>query len=307
MKIGDIDLGEGAILAPMAGFTAPGFRAVCARFGASMTVTEMVSAKGLMHNGEKTLELLHTSEYEKICAVQIFGSDPEIMAQAVQSPYLEKFDIIDINMGCPVNKVVKNGEGCALMNNLPLASKIISAVKAAAKTRPVTVKFRLGWDSDNKNYIEFGKMCQESGADALTLHARARAGFYSGRAEIEAWQKLKNAVSVPVIANGDIIDKRSYLQALNWADGAMIGRGALGNPWIFADILDRPVDLAPFEVVLSHISELLKYFEPKRAAVNFRKHAHHYLKGIPNSREIKNKINQTDDIGQVIELLKSAL
>jgi tRNA-dihydrouridine synthase B len=307
MKIGDIDLGEGAILAPMAGFTEPGFRAVCARIGAGLTVTEMVSAKGLIHNGEKTLELLHTSQYEKISAVQIFGSDPEVMAQAVQSPYLEKFDIIDINMGCPVNKVVKNGEGSALMKNLPLASKIISAVKAAAQDRPVTVKFRLGWDRDTKNYIDFGKMCQDSGADALTLHARTRADFYSGRAKIEAWEKLKNAVSIPVIANGDIKDKQSYRQALDWADGVMIGRGALGYPQIFADVLDKSVDLTLMEAVLMHINELLKYFEPERAAINFRKHAHHYLKGVPNSREIKNKINQTDDINQVIELLKSAL
>lgn len=307
MRIGKIDLGEGAILAPMAGFTEPGFRAVCAKNGAVLTITEMVSAKGLFYNGEKTIELLHTSEFEKIRAVQIFGSEPEIMAQAVQSEYLEKFDIIDINMGCPVNKVVKNGEGSALMKNPNLASKIITAVKKAAGDRPVTVKFRLGWDESHKNYIEFGKICQDSGADAVALHARTRAQLYGGEAEIEAWAELKNALTIPVIANGDIKDKQTYEQALKAADGAMIGRGALGHPQIFSEILGKTPALSPIEAAKLHISELLKYFEPKRAAVNFRKHAHHYLKGVPNSRELKNQINQTDDIGQIIELLERAL
>lgn len=307
MKIGNIDLGKGAILAPMAGFTEPGFRAVCAKSGASLTVTEMVSAKGLLYNGEKTLELLHTSEYEKVCAVQIFGSEPEAMAQAVQSPYLKKFDIIDINMGCPVNKVVKNGEGSALMQNLPLASKIITAVKQAAGTKPVTVKFRLGWDKNNKNYIDFGKMCQDSGADAIALHARTRADMYSGQADISAWEQLKNAVSIPVIANGDLRDRQACQQALEVVDGVMIGRGALGNPQVFAEVLDKSDILCPIEAVILHIEVLLRHFEPKRVAINFRKHAHHYLKGAKNSREIKDKINQTDDIDLVIELLKSAL
>lgn len=307
MRIGKNELAEGAILAPMAGFTEPGFRAVCAASGAVLTVTEMVSAKGLFYNGEKTIELLHTTEYEKIRAVQIFGSEPDIMAQAVQSQYLEKFDIIDINMGCPVNKVVKNGEGSALMNNLALASKIITAVKKAAGKRPVTVKFRLGWDHNNKNYIEFGKMCQDSGADAITLHSRTRSDFYSGQADIQAWENLKNAVSIPVIANGDIKDKQTYEQALRTADGVMIGRGALGRPQIFAEILDKPRDLSPIEAVKMHIGVLLRFFDPKYVAVNFRKHAHYYLKGLRNSREIKNAINQIDDIDEIIKLLESVL
>lgn len=307
MRIGKNELAEGAILAPMAGFTEPGFRAVCAASGAVLTVTEMVSAKGLFYNGEKTIELLHTSDYEKIRAVQIFGSEPEIMAAAVQSPYLRKFDIIDINMGCPVNKVVKNGEGSALMKNLPLASKIITAVKKAAGDRPVTVKFRLGFDENHKNYIEFGKMCQDSGADAIALHARTRAQLYGGQADIEAWGKLKDAVNIPVIANGDIKDKQSYELALKIADGVMIGRAALGHPQIFSEILGKSCSLSPIQAVRMHLNELLKYFEPEETAINFRKHAHHYLKGIPNSREIKNKINQITDIDELTALLESAL
>lgn len=307
MKIGNIQLNEGAILAPMAGYTEVGFRAVCAHQGAVMTVTEMISAKGIMYNGEKTIELLHVSPYEKLCAVQIFGSEPDIMAEAVKTDYLKNFPIIDINMGCPVSKVVKSGEGSALMKNSALASKIISAIKLAAGSRPVTVKFRLGWDNNSKNYIEFGKMAQDSGADAITLHSRTRADFYSGQADVKAWEQLKNAVNIPVIASGDIRDRHGYENALKIVDGVMIGRGALGRPQIFREILGNQDLITTWEAITLHIDELLKYYNDNYVAVNFRKHAGYYLKGINGSREIKVKLNKAQSTQEIKQILSDFL
>jgi tRNA-dihydrouridine synthase B len=307
MKIGNIELPKGAILAPMAGYTEPGFRAVCSYSGAVMTVTEMISAKGLMYNGEKTLELLHVSSLEKLCAVQIFGSDPDIMAEAVKTDYLKKFPIIDINMGCPVHKVVKVNEGSALMNDINLACKIVSSVKLAANDRPVTVKFRLGWDEDNKNFIEFGKRMQDSGADAITLHSRTRMQFYSGNADIRAWKQLKNAVNIPVIASGDIKDKKGFDEACKVVDGVMIGRGALGRPQIFGEILDKDNVLSPMQAVRMHLGELKKCLDDRTVAVNFRKHAGYYIKGINGAREIKVLVNQAQSVDEVLDILSKIL
>ena len=307
MKIGNIELGTGAILAPMAGYTEIGFRAACAHFGAVMTVTEMISAKGLIYNGEKTLGLLYVSPYEKLCAVQIFGSEPDVMAEAVKTSYLKDFSIIDINMGCPVNKVVKGGEGSALMNNPALASKIISAVKNAAGNRPVTAKFRLGWDENNKNFLDFGKMAQDSGADAITLHSRTRADFYSGYADIKAWEQLKNAVNIPVIASGDIKDKQGYDDALKAVDGVMIGRGALGRPQIFGEVLGKENLLNPMYAIKIHLNELKKHYDDRMVAINFRKHIGYYLKGTNGGKEIKVLCNQAQSTDEILDLLGKVL
>lgn len=305
MKIGNIVLPEGAILAPMAGFTEVGFRGVCANAGASMTVTEMVSAKGLIYDSKNTFELLHRSEYEKICAIQLFGSEPDVMAEAVKDEALQSFDIIDINMGCPVPKVVKNGEGSALMKNISLASKVIEACKKNTN-KPVTVKFRLGWDEGNINYIEFGKMCEGSGADAIALHSRTRAMMYSGKADVTAWEKLKKAVNIPVIASGDVVDIEGYNVAMQLCDGVMIGRGALGRPEIFAQIIGKSYE-SKLSIIKEHIEILKKYFDDKYIATNIRKHIAHYLKGIKGARAIKGGLAALTTTQAVIDAVSEVL
>lgn len=307
MKIGNIELPYGAILAPMAGYTEAGFRAVCAREGAVMTVTEMISAKGLLMDGKNTLELLQRNEFEKICAVQLFGHEPDVMAEAVLSDFLKPFDIIDINMGCPVRKVVKNGAGCALMKNPALASKIISGIKKNAGKRPVTVKFRMGWSKNLENYVEFGKMCEASGADAVTLHSRFGLDYYSGNALKNAWSKLKESVNIPVIANGDIREKPDFQNAMNFVDGVMIGRGALGRPQLFGEIRGFSSGLSVFEIIEAHISELKKYFDDEKVAINFRKHISHYLKGVYGGREVKAAASKITSTNELLALVKSVL
>lgn len=295
---------RGAVLAPMAGYTEVGFRDLCAMHGAALTVTEMVSAKGLMYKSKGTRDLLYRGTHEKIAAVQLFGREPDIMAAAAASEELSGFEIIDINMGCPVNKVVKVGEGSALMSDMPTAAKVISAcVKAGGK--PVTVKFRLGFGGE-RNYIEFGKMCEDSGAAAIALHARTREQFYSGVAEDSAFEKLSGSVNIPVIASGDITTtaRAEYIMRELGCKGVMVGRGALGKCQVFADYAGGDIPkMTAQEALIYHMRLLSSYLPDRAVAVNMRKHIVFYLKGVRGAKEIKPLINECVSVPELERII----
>jgi len=305
MKIKNINIDSPLFLAPMADYTNVAFRRICKECGAGFTVTEMVSAKALFYESEKTYDLLETYEEEHPMAVQIFGSDPKIMAYVCTLPILEKFDIIDINMGCPAPKIVKNGEGSALMQNIKLAREIITECVKLSK-KPITVKFRAGWDEKNINAVEFAKMCEEAGASAITIHGRTRDQFYSGKVNYDIIKKVKQSVNIPVIGNGDVVDKLTYQKMLDTGvDAVMIGRASVGNPWIFSELLNIPYKKDKLEVLLKYI----KYMEESKKAereiiLSMRKVIIKYLVGIPNSSEEKQYFLTLESLNEVILFLK---
>lgn len=305
MKIKDLDFSTNPIiLAPMAGVTDVGFRAVCSQFGADATVTEMLSARAMEHNPKKTEFMILTTDEEKIKIAQIFGHEVNFMERATKNPLLEKFDSIDINMGCPAPKIVKNGEGSALMNDLPLASKIISACKNATN-KPVSVKFRKG--SKSENYLEFAKMCEDSGADFVTFHARTVSQGYSGKADLEAIAKVKASIKIPVIGNGDVTDCDSYEKMLQTGvDGVMVGRGAMGHPWIFSILKGKNEEIDRFEVVKKHIDILREHFDENWLKLYMRKHFLWYACDLPMSSSVRLKLATCDDIDACLEILKES-
>ncbi len=305
MKIKDLDFSTNPIiLAPMAGVTDVGFRAVCSQFGADATVTEMLSARAMEHNPKKTEFMILTTDEEKIKIVQIFGHEVDFMERATKNPLLEKFDSIDINMGCPAPKIVKNGEGSALMNDLPLASKIISACKNATN-KPVSIKFRKG--SKSENYLEFAKMCEDSGADFVTFHARTVAQGYSGKADLEAIAKVKASLKIPVIGNGDVTDSASYEKMLQTGvDGVMVGRGAMGHPWIFSILKGKNEEIDRFEVVKKHIDILREHFDENWLKLYMRKHFLWYACDLPMSSSVRLKLATCDDIDACLEILRES-
>ena len=273
MKIGNINFENNLILAPMAGVTDVAFRSLAIDFGADAGVTEMVSAKALSYDNEKTKDLLLTEDNEKIKIVQIFGHEPEVMAKVCASPELEKFDIIDINMGCPAPKIVNNGDGSALMKNIQLAREVISAC-VNATSKPITVKFRSGFDRENINAVDFAKMCEESGASAITIHGRTRDQMYGGNVDLDIIKAVKKAVKIPVIASGDVIDKESYIRTIKYTncDAVMIGRGALGSPEIFSEILEKKNVANRYQTLKKHVKILRKYFPDRFISGHMRKH-----------------------------------
>lgn len=303
MKIGSLDFSDSPILlAPMAGVTDVGFRNLASSFGADATVTEMLSARAMEHNPKKTSFMTLTTEAEKIKIAQIFGHEEEFMERAVQSPLLEKFDAFDINMGCPAPKIIKNGEGAALMDKLPLASKIISAVKNAT-SKPVSVKFRKG--KDKENYLEFARMCQDSGADFVTFHARTVEQGYSGHADYDAIAQVKAKLSIPVIGNGDVRDVQSYNQIRETGvDGVMIGRGAMGKPWLFAQLKGRDLKIDKFEVVKKHIELLRQHFEENWLKLYIRKHLLWYVSDLPMTASVRLKLATCDDIDACLDIIR---
>ena len=305
MKIKDLDFSTNPIiLAPMAGVTDVGFRAVCSQFGADATVTEMLSARAMEHNPKKTEFMILTTDEEKIKIAQIFGHEVDFMERATKNPLLEKFDSIDINMGCPAPKIVKNGEGSALMNDLPLASKIISACKNATN-KPVSIKFRKG--SKSENYLEFAKMCEDSGADFVTFHARTVAQGYSGKADLEAIAKVKASLKIPVIGNGDVTDSASYEKMLQTGvDGVMVGRGAMGHPWIFSILKGKNEEIDRFEVVKKHIDILREHFDENWLKLYMRKHFLWYACDLPMSSSVRLKLATCDDIDACLEILRES-
>ncbi len=300
LKIKDITLSSPYLLAPLAGYTDIAFRSMCREYGAGLTYTEMVSAKGLVYGNENTNDLLRLHSTEVPSAVQIFGCDPEIMARAIG---MIKADIIDINMGCPVRKIVSNGEGSALMKNPKLAYDVVRSCVKASGSRPVTVKFRSGFDEDSINAPEFALLMEEAGASALTLHARTREQFYSGLADRELIKKVASTLSVPFIANGDITSKKDIEEYEGSAvSGYLIGRGALGCPEIFATLRGEDITVSKKDQIRTHIERLLNYL-PERIVVNdMKKHMCHYLKGMRGIKEMKNAIYNATSIKELLSV-----
>lgn len=313
MKISNLEFNNIAFLAPLAGVTDTAFRTICREMGCGLVYTEMISAKGLYYKNENTCNMLQFSNIEKPVAVQLFGKEPEIMAAAAEMLNDNKdVCIIDINMGCPAPKIVKNGEGSALMKDPKLAGEIVSRVKKNS-TKPVTVKFRKGYDENDVNGLEFAKRMEASGADAVTIHGRTRSQMYEGKADWSIINEIKSAVQIPVIGNGDIFshEDAGKMLDLTGCDGIMIGRGAMGNPWIFSQIrqmnlgetVTYPSPAEKIDTILKHYSMAITYLGENRAVREMRKHIAWYIKGIKNCTEIKNKINYETCSNKVFDLL----
>lgn len=257
MNIGNVKINSNVFLAPMASVTDRPFRTLCKMLGAGLTYTEMVSVKGLYYKSKKTEELLATSSLEHPCAVQLFGHEPEIFKSVIESGVLDKFDIIDINMGCPAPKIVKNGDGSALMKDLNLASQIIKACKAATN-KPITVKFRKGFKKNDDKLIEFAKMCEQSGASAITIHPRTREDMFSGTINLEDIKKVKAAVNIAVIGNGDVRSVEEFNKMKTVCDAVMVGREAVKSPEIFLEILKQTNSSLEDVTFFDYYKELIK-------------------------------------------------
>lgn len=301
LKIKNVELKSNLILAPMAGFSDLAFRYMCLKAGAGLAVTEMVSAKALSYKNKKTEDLLFSLDGESPKAVQIFGHEPEIMAEACRNPLLEKFDIIDINMGCPAPKIITNNDGSALLKNFELAEKIIRAC-VNATDKPITVKFRIGFYDGENVAVEFAKMCERAGASAITVHGRTTKQGYSGTVDYNTIAEVKKAVKIPVIANGDCRSLEDYEKILKItnADGVMIGRASLGQPEIFTEILTGKISNADkLEQIKWHYETMLKFYPERYVVLYMRSHLAQYLKGkYKNSKALVEilKIDKYDEI-----------
>lgn len=313
MKIGNVETDNNIFLAPMAGITDLPFRLICKEKGAGLVYTEMVSAKALLYGDEKTKLLLKTCEKERPLAVQIFGSDIESIAYA--SKYVSQFaDIVDINMGCPAPKVVKNGDGSRLLLNLELVKQIVETAVKNSKV-PVSVKIRKGWDEEHIVALEAAKIIEQAGASAITVHGRTRSQYYSGEADWEIIKKVKEAVSIPVIGNGDLKSAKDVENALKFSkvDAVMIGRATLGNPWIFAQTLEylktrqeiqKPSNEERLKTILKHIELEVEEKGEIVAIKEMRKHISAYTKNLKDSSQFRNHMNTLETRKEVEEYLK---
>ncbi|MCH5304019.1 MAG: tRNA dihydrouridine synthase DusB, partial [Ruminococcus sp.] len=309
MKIGNVEINSILSLAPLAGVTDMAFRQVCRSFGAGCCETEMVSAKALSFNDKKSFELMNLASDEHPCAIQIFGSEPEIMANAARLAVKSGADIVDINMGCPAPKIVNNKSGSALMKSPKLCSEIVAAVKSAVKV-PVTIKIRKGFDDETVTAVEVAKLCEKNGADAVIVHGRTRQQYYSGQCDLDIIKAVKENVDIPVIGNGDIRDIKSANKMLEYTacDGLMIARAALGNPWIFkilkeyfekGIIIEQPTPEEKLKIMTEHIELACKYKGEKLGILQSRKQIAWYLKGFKGAAGFRNEAGRVSTLSDV--------
>lgn len=305
MRIGNVELKNEYILAPMAGFTDLPFRLICSKMGAGMVCMEMISAMAINYKNVKTFEMLKIHPDESVVSLQLFGRDPQALSEAAKTIDEYPFDILDVNMGCPVKKVVENGEGSALMKDTALAGRIIEAlVKASSK--PITVKFRKGFDDSHINAVEMAHVAKESGASAVAVHGRTRNQFYEGKADWDIIRAVKESVDIPVIGSGDVTDIASALRMKEETkvDGVMIGRAARGNPWIFRSLSEgveyKPSNEEIAEMILNHLDLLVIAKDEYRALREMRSHAAFYTAGMYNSAAFRREINQTETMDEFV-------
>lgn len=318
LNIGGVSLKSHAVLAPMAGVSDRAYRELCVRFGAAYCVSEMVSSKALSFNSKKSEELMEISDLERPCGIQIFGDDPKCMADAAKHALENKPDIIDINMGCPAPKISSNGSGSALMKNPRLCGEIVKAVTAVTDT-PVTVKIRKGWDDDSVNAVEVAKICESAGAAAITVHGRTRQQYYKPPVDYGIIRAVRESVSVPVIANGDIdsAEKAKEVMDITGCDLVMIGRATLGSPWIFSQInayLENPnvkIHTPDLEerlgVMIEHIGKMVEYKGEHMAMLQARKLVVGYFKGMKGAAALRNEAGKIKTLDDLYELRQKAL